>query len=111
MNKAMRRVVTGAAAVLVTGGTLAAPAMAWSWTDMGGRVDVSGRTITLTDTAADDRFVSTEYRYNGGASSGGLSNKNGYGTSTSVTQSSDITNAKICRSNGILPMDCGRWYY
>lgn len=99
-------------AVLIAGASLTAPAMAGSWThsDMGGTVTVSAKTLSLRDSADDGRFVTSEYRFNNGNSSAGLSNKAGYGRTTSVTQSSNITNDKICRSNlYALPVDCGSW--
>jgi len=112
MNKTLRRIVTGIAAVMVLGGTLTAQAQAWTWTSMGGTVTVSGKTISLRDSGNDGHFVTTEYRHNGGASTSGLANKLGYGKTTSATMSTNITNAKVCKSGGgVLPVDCGRWYY
>ncbi|NHT17226.1 hypothetical protein [Cellulomonas sp. IC4_254] len=103
------------AGVLLAGalftGAMSAPALAWTYSSMGGQVTVSGPTISLKDTGNDGRFVSTEFKYNSGRSSSGLSNKLGYGNSTSATVSSDITNAKICISNTLSPMDCGSWRY
>lgn len=98
------------AGVLFTG-AMSAPALAWTCNSMGGQVTVTDATISLKDTGNDGRFVSTEFKYNAGRSSSGLSNKLGYGTTTSATVSSNITNAKICISNTLSPMDCGSWRY
>lgn len=92
--------------------SMSAPAMAGSWThtSMGGKVTVSAKTIKLKDNAADNKFVTTEFKYNSGQSNKSLANKLGYGTTTSASVSSNITNDKICRSNPApLPVDCGSW--
>lgn len=112
--KAGRHNLTGLLVTLsvITSFAVPATANAWSYASMGGRVDVSGRQISLTDTKGDGRFVTTEFRYNNGRSTSGLSNKLGYGTTTSAIVSSNITNAKICRSNPFpLPVDCGSWRF
>lgn len=112
--RANKRFGAAVVSLLILGASGAAPALAAEWThsDNGGKVTVSGKKISLKDTGDDGRFVTTEYRYNGGQSSGGLANKAGYGTTTSVTQTSDITNDKICRSQTFpLPMDCGSWKF
>ncbi len=94
--------------------TVSAPSFASEWTfdDNGGSISVSGPTLTLTDSVDDGRFVSAEYKFNDGMNSGGLANKRGFNTTVSVTEQTDITNAKICRSNPFpVPMDCGRWKF
>jgi len=111
-TKRIRNRIAAIGAAAVLSATMAAPAMAWTHTSMGGKVTVSGRTIWLRDNAADGRFVTTEYRHNNGLTTSGLANKNGYGTTVSATQKTNITNAKICRSNpGPVPVDCGRWRF
>lgn len=105
------KVILGTA-VLVGG--LAAPAVAGSWThvSMTGIVNVSGATISLKDNGNDSRFVSTDFRYSNGSQTSGLSNKLGYGTTTSATVTSNITNDRVCASNVFpLPMDCGSWKF
>jgi len=111
---ANKRFTAAVVSLLVLGGAGAAPAFAAEWThnDNGGTVTVKDKKISLKDSADDGRFVTTEYRYNGGASSAALANKAGYNTTTSVTQTTNITNDKICRSQTFpLPMDCGSWKF
>lgn len=42
----------------------------------------------------------------------GMANKLGNEKTTSATMSTNITNAKVCKSGGgVLPVDCGCWYF
>lgn len=103
-----------ATAILAFTGSITAPAISgeWTHTSMGGKVTVSGPTLHLRDNAKDGRFVTSEYRYNNGNSTSAIANKAGYGKTVSVTQSSNITNSKICRSQTFpLPVDCGSWKF
>lgn len=89
---------------------MSADASSWRHVDMNGTVVVNGKTISLTDNKAGDKFVSTDFRYNNGNSDGTLTNKSGYGATVSRTLPTNITNDRICRSRTFpLPMECGRW--
>ncbi len=114
MSGIKRKLLGAAVTSVLVLGSGAAPALAGEWTheDNGGKVTVSGKKISLKDTGDDGRFVTTEYRFNDGKSSAGLANKAGYGTTASVTQTSNITNDKICRSQTFpLPVNCGSWKF
>lgn len=109
-----KKVLTGLFILTRVAAAMAGSALAgaWSYTSMGGKVVMAGKTITLHDVKDDGRFVATEFRYNKGRSSSAIANKLGYGRSTGATVDSDITNAKICRSNPFpLPVDCGSWKF
>ncbi|MDO5723765.1 MAG: hypothetical protein Q4P33_05140 [Flaviflexus sp.] len=110
--KLIRKMTTGLCA-LAMAASLAAPASADTWThySMGGKVRVVGATISLKDISDDGRFVAARYKYGFGRFQAGISNKAGYGTTESTTQSSNITNDKICRSRWFKYMECGTWKF
>lgn len=100
-----------ASAALVMGIASTASALTYSGSKYGQYTWTSGNFISLTDNAGDDRFPSTNYKYNGGTSQGGLANKSGYNTTVTRYAPSTITAIQPCLSRWAQPMECGGWIF
>lgn len=110
----MKRKVTASLVgiLLAAGATTTAAALVYDGSMYGQYTVTNGPTISVTDNADDDEFVSALYKYNGGTSQDSLVNKSGYNTTVTKTVSSTITAIKPCVSQPIpLPMSCGGWIY
>ena len=110
MFKKKQLAVTAATFVMAL--TASGPAFGLNYTqnDEGGSARVSGRTVTLKDISDDGKFHTVHFRY-GPGNQRALTNKLGYGRSVSATELRNISNTRMCRSQTLAPMKCGKWYF